>query len=534
MVSTVPTTPGAIWAASDRAYTDQAPFDHVLEQIYELILPYRHFEKAKGHSKMDKVFDSTAVRSAFRFAGRLQMDLIPPFQQWFELRPGPAAKAQLSESQLQTRRRQLEGVSKLVFAALDISTFHTAANEMCQDLVAGQGALLVTEGPDEDPLRFEAVPSDQIALKDGPDGRAWQVHYRKTMTLEDVANTWPERVTTPKALSEALAKSDDKARQSALRSTLQVLQATVWNPADKRWVLSVIVPDETGHILIHEQKTRTCPWITPRFFKVPGESRGRGPAWLALPDVRVANKTVELTLRAAALAILGLWTRTPSMDGSGQLNMGRLPPGSVITVARNAGGIGGASIAPLDIPRNFDVSNLLLNEYREQIRETLFDRAIPRSNGTPRSASEIIEGIRLYAEDLAAAFGRLVTEIVQPLIRRVIEILYNKSLLGENVQIDQLMNEVKVTSSLANAQNLIKVRAITQWLEVISAVMPAELVMLSAKLEEVGAEIGQLLGVPEKLMRTTKEGEELQKIVAEILANQQMAAQAQQQQAQPA
>lgn len=512
-------SPEAVWSSAERAYGADAPYKATLDDIYELILPLRKREASKGAPRMDRAYDSTAVRSAMRFAGRLQMDLMPPFQPWFQLQNGLAAKAKLSGPALKRRAKFLERVTALAFAAIDNSAFHTAANEMCTDLVAGQGALLVKQGELDDPLIFEAVPSDQIAIVDGPNSRVSEIHYKKSYTYKDFCEAWPDGA-RPKKVRDALSKPD-KEKAAALQATLDVLQATLWDAGKKRWVHLVLVQDENAILEVSREATRACPWITPRFYKVPGEARGRGPAWLALPDVRVANKTVELTLRAAALAILGIWTRTASLNGTGQLDMSRIKPGTVINVARNAGGVGGPSIQPLDTPRSFDVSNVILHELRESIRETLFDRAIPRANGTPRSASEILEAVRIHAEDLAASYGRLVTEIVIPLVKRVLEILHSLQLVSGEIEIDQLFTEVKITSALAQAQNMMKVRVITQWLEVISSVLPQEAVLLAAKLEEMGAEIGRLMGVPEKLMRSTDEGKALQQMIGAIVARQQ-------------
>lgn len=521
MKSASPSTPDAIWASAERALAADQPFDHVLEQIYDLILPYRKFEESKGQPRMDRVFDSTAVRSAFRFAGRLQLDIVPPFQQFAELRNGVAAKARLSEGELIERQRQLDVVRDTFFATLDVSSFPTSANEMCQDLVAGQGALYFSEGTDDEPFRFDAVPANHIRLVNGPGGRVWEIHYKKKYTIKLALQTWPDAKDWPKRVREADAHRDAAQREAAINQEIDVLQSTVWQPKDKRWVTSVIMPDEDKKLLVQQERTRTCPWLTPRFFVVPGEARGRGPAWLALPDVRVANKTVELTLRAAALAILGIWTRTPDFNSAGQMNMARIRPGTAIPVSRNAGSVAGPSLQVLDIPRNFDVSNLLLQEYREQIRECLFDRAIPRTDGTPRSASEIVESVRLHAEDLAAAYGRLDGEMVRPLINRGLEILFNKGLLPDRLVIDQLITEVHVTSALAQSQSLVKVRVVTQWLEIMSAIMPQEAVMLAAKIEDIGPALGEMLGVPAALMRDRPEAQQLQKLVAEILASQQ-------------
>ena len=523
-----PSGAAGIIAASKRAFKRRAMWDTTLDDVYDLILPFRKpsEDNSKGAPAMDRAYDSTAPQSALRFAGRLQNDIVPPFQEIAKLELGPAGQAVFTDEGARAKAEaELETISKVARAAIDTGTFPTASHEMFIDLVAGQGAMLISEGDDDDePVIFEAVPAKQIAIVDGRGGKVVEIHYQRKWTAREIDSKWPTRKTEPAALAEALKAGGDAAERE-----FEVFQSTVWNGEKRRWQLHVCMEGgegkENGVELLSEE-TRSCPWLTPRFFKVPGEPWGRGPAMMALPDVRVANKTVELTLRAAALAILGLWTKTPDLNGSTSMNLANFKPGSMISVTSN-GGNRGPSIMPLDVPRGFNVSNIMLAEYRERIRDVLFDRAIPRAEGTPRSASEVIETLRMYAEDLAAVYGRLVKEIVIPLYNRVIEILHNRGLIKTRIKADQLITAIKVTSPLADAQNVNDLNRILRWLELMSLTLGEQMLMLTAKVEDVGPFLARLLGVPKELIRDPDERKKLQETVAEIIAKIQLGAQAQ-------
>lgn len=520
-----PSDPKALWEDCDRAFKDRQSWDTLIEEVYDQILVYRHPNKAKGASRLNHLYDSTAVSSSMRFAGRLKNDIAPSLQTFFTLELGPAAKSVVPDkAQLEELERELENISKVTGAALNSPMFDGALEEMCIDLVAGQGAMLITEGDADDPVIYETVPALDIALREGRGGKITAIHYPKKWTIREIAARWPEAAEgrgenhLPADMLKALKEGGE-----AQEAEREVRQCTMWDSDKRRWVLSVIVKTEEskgkdgGCTLIHKQESRTCPWLTPRFFKIPGEVMGRGPAMMALPDVRVANKTVELTLRAAALAILGLWTRTHNMNVAGSLNLARLAPGSVIPVQSN-GGNRGPELQALDVPRNFDLSSILLNEYRERIRELLFDRPLPQSKGqTPLSASQIIEHIRIYAEDLAVVYGRFVKEIIVPAVSRVMEILYNRQIIKGELKIDQLHTALKVVSPLADAQNMKEVQRVVQWLEISGALIGQELTALSAKVEDLPKWLAEKLGVPMEMVRDVKQKEQIEALVAELV-----------------
>lgn len=521
------TNPQAIWKSCDRAFEKRRDWDHLIEEVYDQVLVYRDPRPGRSKSRLNHLFDSTAVSSSLRFAGRLKNDIAPPLQTFFELKTGPAFKRVVTGKDAQQKfEKSLSAISEATSAAIDVPSFDNAMSEMCIDLTAGQGAMLISEGPDPDePIIFEAIPALDIALVEGRGGKVVEIHYlNKEWTIREIAGRWPNaakpgaRHPLPKDMMDALRGKEDEAEAKR-----DVLQATAWDPDEKVWRLSVLVKSgdkNEGIALIHENTTRTCPWITPRFYKVPGEVMGRGPAMMALPDVRVANRTVELTLRAASLAILGLWTRTQTLNAGSSVNLSRIAPGSMIPVQSN-GGVRGPEIQALDVPRNFDLSSILLNEYRDRIRELLFDKPIPQSKGqTPLSASQIIEHIRMYAEDLAVVYGRLVKEIIVPVVNRSMEILYNLRIIPSEVRIDQLITAVKVVSPLADAQNMKEVQRVVQWLEITGGLLGQEISAMAAKVEDVPAFLADKLGVPVELVRDVSEKKQIEAIVGRLVKQQ--------------
>jgi hypothetical protein len=78
------------------------------------------------------------------------------------------------------------------------------------------------------------------------------------------------------------------------------------------------------------------PYIAFRWLKAPGEIYGRSPVMKALPDIKTANKVVELVLKNASIAVTGIW----QADDDGILNPAtvRLVPGSIIPKAVGSAG----------------------------------------------------------------------------------------------------------------------------------------------------------------------------------------------------
>tara|TARA_A100001201_G_scaffold108571_1_gene92879 strand:+ start:16 stop:879 length:864 start_codon:yes stop_codon:yes gene_type:complete len=238
--------------------------------------------------------------------------------------------------------------------------------------------------------------------------------------------------------------------------------------------------------------------------KIPGEVFGRGPLVSALPDIKTLNKTLELLLKNASIACAGVYTAAD--DGVVNPSNIRIQPGSIIPVARN-GGPQGASLAPLPRSGDFNVSQIVINDLRMNIKKTLLDDTLPPDNMSARSATEIVERMKELAQNMGAAFGRLITETMVPIIRRTLFIMDQKGMIQLPLKVNGL--EVKVTpvSPLAKAQNLEEVNEVMQFFQIANALGPGG--VAEVKPDAIATFIGDKLGVPSELRTSPQEKQQI-------------------------
>jgi len=241
---------------------------------------------------------------------------------------------------------------------------------------------------------------------------------------------------------------------------------------------------------------------------------------MALPAIKTLNKVVELSLKAAAFAILGLWVYRN--DRVFNPNTARMAPGAFWPVASTGGPLG-ASISKLDVPGRFDISNMIIQDLRMAVKEATFDDTLPPDAGAVRSATEIVERLKRLSQDLSGAYARLVLEIMRPLIQRIIDVLYRRNLIETDLNIDQMLLRVEIVSPIARSQQAQDVSTMVDWLQIMLATGGQEAMLLSAKVEEIYGDIGRKLGVSERYIRGGLDKQALLNLVAQLIAQAQTA-----------
>ena len=506
---------------ADRAFARKRHINRLLEEIYRYVIPYRDVNVEDGGSnytqgqpRVDEIYEGTPVKAAFRFAGRMQQDLTPQFREFFELEAGSAFAGAAPD----VRKGINEELAKVTTAAtgvLNAGPYHVASHEMYFDLFSGTGAMLLLDGGPDQVMRPVSVPIPEMALEEGPFGDIWGRHWKRKWFASQLPELWPDGKFSDQLRQEINKEADKK---------IEICQSTMFNPKTRRHELVVFVSGEDGQsegAAIWRETFRSSPWITPRFFKVPGEAMGRGPAMLALPFIKTANKTRELTLMAAGFALLGLWMRRN--DSVFNPDTARLEPGAMWDVA-STGGLLGPTIQRLDIPKDFDVSSIVIADEREQIKQALFDDTLPPDAGAVRSPTEIVERMKRLNQDLGGVMGRLTLEIVQPTVQRVIDLLEQRGELDTNLTIDQLLVQIKVVSPIAATQQADDVQRLVDWLQILQGFLGQEGMMTFARLENAMPDSGRMMGVQEKFIRSAKEAGEVQEKLAQIIAAQSQAA----------
>lgn len=419
--------------------------------------------------------------------------------------------------------RMLEDVTKLCFGLLHSSNFDTCVGEFLLDWLVSTGIILTNPGDADHGIEFCTIPLHQVALETGAYGKTSGIYRRFKMKARDVEPTWRKMKfkTTPKF--DELVK--DKPNEN-----VDIIEATYLDYDTYEWCYEVILKgafSETGtHHRAVEKEYTVNPWIVTPYAKVAGESLGRGPVLLALPDARVLNKTKELTLQAASLSIF-----PPLMvvdDGVTNFSTVKLKPGAPMVVGRNDGPIG-PSIKPLSTGDNFDVSDLIISDHQAIIRHTMNDDSIPSSGGAVRSATEYMARMR-DSQRYAAPRARLLTDFYRPLFQILIErgrelghlgkVMKAHGFTEETIQVDGMAADISVTSPLFQSRNLDKLDAISAGTQLCLA-YGLEVMAIKIKVEELPGEIWDTLALPSKYKRTVEEAGVVETKMAEILAAQQ-------------
>ncbi|WP_027284502.1 portal protein [Rubritepida flocculans] len=493
----------ALLRRAEAAERKREAFATLMRDIYAYAMPERDAWKAYGYGAQRnvRVYDSTAVIAAGRFANRLQQALFPPQQRWAMLALPPEMAGAMGAGDV---ARDLAAATDMLFAHIHGSNFDQVINEWALDLAAGVGCLLVENGrratsrPGAPLLRFQAVPSALVAFDDGPFGTVEGVFFSQKIPGRLLARLYPDATPT----RELARRIKDKPEEE-----VALLQATVFDAERGDWAMHVILREERE--VIAKRRYRTCPWIITRWSKSPGEAHGRGPLAAALPDIRVLNKLMELYLRAASFQVTPAYTATD--DGVVNPATVRLAPGAIIPVRSN-GGVAGPSLRPLDGPANFALSNDLAERLRTAIRQTLFDDPLPPEVQVGLTATEVAERVRRFQQD-TGAFGRLQADALSPLVTRCLDIMEEAGAFAEE-RFQGLMQAVRdevvrirAVSPLALAQDRADLQAVMGFIQGAAALGPVGAAVLERgiHLDRAAPWIASRAHVPPELIPTERE-----------------------------
>lgn len=461
-----------------KARAARAGWEGVWRACYAYALP--NSDAFTARTTAAQVFDGTAMDAVDQLASSLLANLTPPWSSWFGLKPGPA----LSAAEATALAPALEGAARILQAHFDRSNFAVEMHQAFLDLVtAGTGTLLFEEtAPGQmSAFRFTALPLSSVTLEESPaSGRLERVYRENAMDAETLRARFPEIELPP-----AIARERDGQRK------WRVIEYAAPD-AEKPFVrYGVVLADQSAQAVLAQASLPASPFIAFRWAKAPGDVYGRSPVMKALPDIKTANKVVELILKNASIAVTGIW----QADDDGVLNPATidLTPGSIIPKA-----VGSQGLKPLEMPGRFDVSQLVLDDLRARIRHALLIDRLGQIGDRRMTATEVLERSGEMALLLGATYGRLQSELLTPLIARAWAILRRRGEVPD-VAIDGRTVQLDYRSPLARAQGQRGVQNTINWITTTLG-MGAE-AAIAIDLPEAARFIGESLGVPSDLIR---------------------------------
>ena len=452
-------SPRDVLARYDHALKARQPWESHWRECYEFALPRREGGLGTGRpgaKQYDRLFDGTAPDAVEQLAASLLAELTPPWGQWFGIVAGP----DLSGEDATDLAGEFDRVSQTLKSNFDRSNFAVEMHQCYLDLVtAGSASLLLEEAGlgEQTAFRFTAVPLWQLVFEESPSGRLDTTYRQSDMSRARLVERFP---------TAALPDLDVGQVSQATEQAFAVIEAVIPSPAGGYDYRAVLKPGDTTAepVSLAEGHFIHSPFINFRWLKAPGEVYGRSPVMKALPDIKTANKVVELILKNASIAVTGIW----QADDDGVLNPAniRLVPGAIIPKA-----VGSAGLTPLQAPGRFDISELVLDRLRQGIRAALLADKLGQIDAPRMSATEVLERSAEMARVLGATYGRLQSELLMPLVSRAMAILKRRGEI-DDVTIDGRIIDLEYRSPLARQNSRREAAGVLQWLDTLKSLGP--------------------------------------------------------------
>lgn len=354
----------------------------------------RKYAMPSSDSDVASLFDATASDAADNLAASIYTLLTPPESMWIQLVP---------ESDMSP---DAEYATRVLRAHLNGSNFYTTIHQCYMDLVVlGTACLFMGQNPigASSAFNFTAIPMSDIAILPNA------VFHTTSMTAREVMEKYPTW-TPPSDLRDNI-KNDSE-------TSLKLVQSIV----DTEFTAWLDVGGDMENNIVSRGTFETNPYIIFRWSVASGELYGRGPVLRALPDIKTANKVVELVLKNATIAVSGIW----QADDDGVINLQNinLTPGAIIPKA-----VGSSGLTPLKCGADFDVSQIVLKDLRDRIRHTLLADRLGLLSEKEMTATEIVARNADMMRILGATYGRLLHEFIRPLCDRGLHILSSRGLI---------------------------------------------------------------------------------------------------------
>ncbi len=354
----------------------------------------RRYTMPSADDELATLYDATATDAVDNLAASLYTLLTPPESLWLTLVPESDASPDACAATAALR------------ANLNDSNFYTTVHQCYMDLVVlGTACLFMAENPigASSAFSFTAIPMADIAILPNA------VFHTTSMSARDVMEKYP--TWTPPSNIRDMIKQDADTPIKLVQSLIGT-EFTAW----------LDVGGDIENNIVATGTFETNPYLIFRWSLASGELYGRGPVLRALPDIKTANKVVELVLKNATIAVSGIWMADD--DGVINLNNINLTPGAIIPKA-----VGSSGLTPLTSGANFDVSQIILKDLRERIRHALLADRLGLLSEKEMTATEIMARNSDMMRILGATYGRLLHEFIRPLCERGLQILSRRGVI---------------------------------------------------------------------------------------------------------
>jgi hypothetical protein len=481
---------------------NRANFETLWQQVAERALPGSAQFLAKqtpGVPQTEKMFDATAALAVRKFATILESMLTPRTQQWHKLK---AADDELGK--LKSVTTYLEEVNRLLFRAryAPTSNFSGQVGSCYLELAAFANSSMLIDEEVGYGLRYRALPLAETYFAENHVGLVDTIYRKFEYTARQAVMRWGDRC--PQKIRDAMAKNPEQ--PFAFVHSIEPAGGKKMPGLLPEHRYASTYVSETEKVIVQQGGYYSFPAPIMRDLTSAGETYGRGPGVLVLPDVKMLNEMNKTVIRAAHKAV----DPPLLLTEDGALSAFDMRPG-----AMNHGGLGPNGeqlVQPLESKARLDIGLEMMQAKQQTINEAFFITLFQILVDNPRmTATEVLERAQEKGMLLGPLAGRQMSEFLGPMVERELDLLARAGRLPPMP--DELLEaggeyKIEYESPLARAQRAEEGVAIVRTFEAlvpVSALHPE--VFDNFDLDETSRTLGEINGMAAKLMRDPEEVE---------------------------
>jgi len=402
-------------------------------------------------SKQARLLDGTSTDSVQILAANMMGGGTPSNSRWFGLSAGIDTDEE---------KRFFDDSAEIIFTNIHSSNYDAVGFECCLDMIPAGWFVLFIDELDEGGYHFEEFPLSSCYIAASRPGGLPDTLIRDVeMTAEQAVAFFNQKgdVMSDKVKQLAENKPDEKVK----------FVHAIFPRKGIKGIRSKNLPFASIHIeieakkLVRESGYHECPFVAPRWSKLPTSDYAVGPMFRALPDTKQLNRLVYLEDMNADMSISGMWIA----EDDGVLNPRTVKIGPRKIIVANSVD----SLKPLTSGGNFELSFTKKEQLQAAIRKILMADQLAPQDGPVRTAYETHVRVQMIRQLLGPIYGRLQAEWYKPMIDRCFGLAFRAGILPQPPEsLREKDFSAVFQSPNAKAQKLEEVTAIESTLATVS------------------------------------------------------------------
>jgi len=405
------------------------------------------------------LLDGTSLELADILAAGIDNYLTPQASKWFALEHPDKALRDNNKV-----RQWMQDVADEVNFTLNRSNFYNQMPIFYKSSgVYGTSVLMLEEDP-EDEIRFYNLPIRHVFVTEDAREKPLEYFMVFDLTSEQAFTKFGNKCDKDILESVKQKRDPDKTYEFIYYLGPRVMREYGKTDSQNMAIRGVWIETKSKHIM-KEEGFNEMPAVAHRFYKRPRIAYGFSPAMKALPWIRMINTMADTMLRAAMkqtdppIAVPDSGFLAPmnfNPRAQNYYKKGKLDPTK--------------DIAPIGNYGNINIGFETIQYYSEKAGSMMFkDAFINFTNVTKQmTVPEVMQRANEQMTLLGPAVGRYMSDVLQPMMERVIGMLWRKGKLPA-IPDEMMLNpeyDVKFIGRLAQAQKQSEMNNLTNALSI--------------------------------------------------------------------